>query len=78
MGGGQSSLAEARGRRRCDSLTSPQVVHDPMCHGTRPVEQQTRPFHDKGQVELVSVGPEFGATFVRGTLCKPLTWASCG
>jgi len=24
------------------------------------------------------VGPEFGATFVRGTLCKPLTWASCG
>jgi hypothetical protein len=40
MGRGQSSLAEARGRRRCDSLTSPQVVHDPMCHGTRPVEQQ--------------------------------------
>jgi hypothetical protein len=22
--------------------------------------------------------PDFGATFARGTLCKPLTWASCG
>jgi hypothetical protein len=25
-----------------------------------------------------SLGPDFGATFVRGTLRKPLTWASCG
>jgi len=24
------------------------------------------------------VGPDFGATFVRGTPRKPLTWASCG
>ncbi len=72
MGGGQSSLAEARGRRRCDSLTSPQVVHDPMCPGTRPVEQQTRPFHDKGQVELVSVG---GGVVGRATFQPGWKWS---
>jgi hypothetical protein len=25
-----------------------------------------------------AVGPDFGATFVRRALRKPLTWASCG
>jgi hypothetical protein len=33
---------------------------------------------DRARVGLVPLRPDFGATFVRGTPRKPLTWASCG
>ena len=38
----------------------------------------TRTHAHRVKPKPVALGPDFGATFVRGTPRKPLTWASCG